>query len=174
MFMELKNFLRITFFGIAIPLFSWWLFPKLGMFLGIWIAIGVVRFLYEFMDWYYDVWLATDVSIVEVMWEGFFEKSSARIEYHTIQGIGYEVKGVLPTVFNYGSIILEKFTGNPSVFDGAISPKKTAAKLTAVQEQFVVNKSFRDHNALQSVLADLVQKHVVEYGLPQEQEIEDN
>lgn len=167
--MEMKNFLKVLFFGAFIPVFAWWIFPKITIFAIAWLSIGLLRFLYEFFDWYYDVWLVTSVSIVEIMWRGFFDKSSARIEYHTIQGIGYEVKGFMQTIFNYGTITLDKYTGIASVFDGAIGPRKKAEMLTKVQEDFITNKSFRDHRALQGILTDLLQKHIVDHGLPEEE-----
>lgn len=172
--LEFKIFFKIFFFGLFIPLFGWWLFPQVALFALIWIAIGSVRLIYEFFDWYYDVWLVTSASIIEIMWKGFFDKSSSRIEYHIIQGIGYEVKGFLPTLFNYGTIGLDKFTGNSSVFEGAINPKKKADMLTKAQETFVSNKSFRDHRALQGVLTDLLQRHIVENGISTEKEKDAN
>lgn len=168
--MQMKDFFRIGFFGILIPLFFWWLFPQIVLFSLVWISIGIFRFIYEFLDWYYDAWVVTNVSIIEIIWKGFFEKSSARIEYHIIQGIGYEVKGFTRTLFNYGTIALEKFTGNPSIFDGAVNPKRKAELLTKAQEDFVTNKSFRDHRALQGIMTDLLQRHIVEHGIPQEEE----
>ncbi|MBP9718327.1 hypothetical protein KBD59_03455 [Candidatus Gracilibacteria bacterium] len=166
LFLELKNFFKVFFFGLFLPVFAWWLFPKLLPLTILWGVIGVVRFLYEFFDWYYDAWLVTNVSVVEVIWEGFFKKSSARIEYHIIQGIGYEIKGIFRTLFNYGSITLEKFTGHPSTFDGAISPKKKVEMLTRAQDEFVKHKNYRDHHALQGLLSDLLQQHVLEHGVP--------
>ncbi len=165
LFMQLGDFAKITFFGLIVPLFVMWLFPKTIVITGVWFLVGVVRFIYEFFDWYYDAWLVTDVSIIAITWQGFFEKSSARIEYHIIQGIGYEVKGIVRTIFNYGDITLEKFTGNASVFNGAVRPKKKVEQLGAAQEQFVKHKNFRDHHALQSLLTDLMHQHVVEYGI---------
>lgn len=170
--MELKRFFKVMFFGVLIPAAAWWLFPQIALFAMVWLGIGIIRFLYEFFDWYYDVWLVTNVSIVEVIWEGFFSRSSSRIEYHIIQGIGYEVTGLLRTIFNYGTITLEKYSGNPSVFDGAVGPRKKSEMLTQAQEEFVKNKSFRDHRALQGILTDLLQSHVAEHGLPEEEEEE--
>lgn len=168
LFMQAKDFFYIFAFGIFVPGFVFWLFEAARLFAAIWLAIGLIRYIYEFFDWYYDVWLVTNMSVVEIMWKGFFEKSSARIEYHTIQGIGYEVKGLLRTVFNYGTLVLDKFAGVSSVFDGAVNPKKKSEMLTAAQEEFVRNKSFRDHQALQGILTDLVQRHVVENGVGEE------
>lgn len=167
-FMQLKGFFKMFFFGIFIPTFAWWLFPQITLFASVWLAIGILRFVYEFFDWYYDVWLVTTSSVVEIMWEGFFKKSSSRIEYHTIQGIGYDVTGLIPTVFNYGTLMLEKFAGAASVFYGAVNPKKKAEMLTHAQEKFVTNKSFRDHRALHSVLTDLLQRHIVENGIKED------
>ena len=176
LFMQAKSFFKVFFFGIFIPLVAWWLFrdiKEIALFAAVWLAIGVLRFIYEFFDWYYDVWLVTNASIVEIMWEGFFKKSSTRIEYHIIQGIGYEVTGFGRTIFNYGTIALDKFAGGQSVFDGAISPRKTSEMLTKAQEDFVTNKSFRDHRALQGILTDMLQKHIVEHGVPEGEEEEE-
>lgn len=170
LFMQSKSFFKVFFFGVFIPVFFWWLFPQIALFAAIWLAIGVLRFTYEFFDWYYDVWLVTDASIVEIMWEGFFKKSSARIEYHIIQGIGYEVKGFGRTIFNYGTIALDKFTGGQSIFDGAVSPRKKAEMLTKAQEDFITSKNFRDHRALQGILTDMLQRHIVEHGVTEEEE----
>lgn len=172
MFMEAKHFLKIIFFGLLLPAFAWWIFPQIALFAAVWLSIGAIRFIYEFFDWYYDAWLVTTASIVEIMWRGFFDKSSTRIEYHIIQGIGYEVKGLARTLFNYGTITLDKYSGIPSVFDGAINPRRKAEMLTKAQEDFVTNKSFRDHRALQGILTDLLQKHVVDFGVTAEQEEE--
>ena len=168
LFMQTKDFLKIIFFGLLVPAFAWILFPAITLFAVIWLAIGFVRFFYEFFDWYYDVWLVTTVSIIEIMWQGFFNKSSSRIEYHIIQGIGYDVNGFMQTLFNYGTITLEKFAGAASAFQGAINPKRKAEMLTGAQEKFVTNKSFRDHRALQGVLTDLLQRHIVEHGVSEE------
>lgn len=173
LFMEAKGFLKVFFFGIFIPVFFWWLFPQIALFAAIWLAIGLLRFIYEFFDWYYDVWLVTNASIIEIIWEGFFKKSSTRIEYHIIQGIGYEVKGVLRTVFNYGTIALDKFTGGQAVFDGAVSPRKKAEMLTKAQEDFVTNKNLRDHRALQGIMVDMLQRHIVEHGVTEAEEEEE-
>lgn len=164
-FLQMKDFAKILFFGLIVPTFILWLFPQTLLFSAIWIAIGLIRFGYEFLDWYYDVWLVTNVSIIEIMWQGFFEKSSARIEYHIVQGVGYEIKGFIRTIFNYGDITLDKFTGNPSIFKGALRPKKKVERIGAAQEEFVKHKNYRDHHALQNLLADLMQQHVVEYGM---------
>lgn len=164
-FMAFKHFSQIFFFGIFIPFVAWWLFPQIAIFAAVWLGIGALRFIYEFFDWYYDVWLITNASIVEIMWQGFFNKSSARIEYHTIQGIGYDVSGFMRTIFNYGTVTLEKFAGAASVFDGAANPKRKAEMLTRAQEDFITNKSFRDHRALQGILTDMLQKHIVENGI---------
>lgn len=164
-FLQMTDFFKIIFFGLLLPVFVWWLFPQVAVITTVWIFIGVIRFIYEFFDWYYDVWLVTNVSIIEIMWEGFFQKSSARIEYHIVQGMGYEVKGFIRTIFNYGDITIEKFTGTPSVFKGALWPKRKIERLGAAQEEFVKHKNYRDHHALQNLLADLLQQHVVEYGI---------
>jgi hypothetical protein len=166
--LDFMQFVKVFFFGVFVPAFFWWLFPKSVLFTSIWLGLGTFRFAFEFLDWYYDAWLVTNVSVVEVMWKGFFDKSSTRIEYHIIQAIGYEVKGFGSTLLGCGSLTLDKFTGTMSVFEGAINPKKKSEMLIRAQEEYVRNKSFRDHRTLQGILSDLLQRHVAENGLAEE------
>lgn len=169
-FLEAKNFSKIGFFGILIPLIAWWLFPEVAIVAIPWMAIGAFRFVYEFFDWYYDAWVVTNLGIIQIMWQGFFDKTSSRTAYHIILMIGYEVHGFAATFFNYGTINMEAATGIHAKFEGAFRPKKKVEMLTRAKEEHDMSKSFRDHRALQTVLTDMLQQHVAEHGLPYEEE----
>lgn len=170
LFVELKNFFRVFFFGIFLPLVIFLIFPEIWFVAALWGAIGLFRFFYEFLDWYYDAWLVTNQSLIQVLWDGFFKKSSNRIEYHTIEGAGHEVKGMSRTLFNYGTIVVEKFTGNQLIFDGAVSPRKKVEKLLAFHEKFITQKNFRDHRTLRGILNDMIHHHLTKETLVEESE----
>lgn len=168
--LHIKNFAILTFFGLFIPFAIWFLFPQTLLFVSIWGAIGLVRLIFEFVIWYYEVWLATNISIVDIDWDGLFEKSSTRVEYYHVETISYEIKGFWATIFNYGDLIVEKSTGNNVKFHGVFRPKKVARELTKHQESLTQLKIFQDHRALQNLLSEMLTTHVKKHGIPEKEE----
>jgi hypothetical protein len=147
--------------GITAPIVVYFLFPKFLLICIIWFAVGFCGMIYHFFDWYFDAWLLTNQGVIDVQVNGLFDKSSARIEYHMIEGIGYTVKGVLQTLFNYGNVTIDKLGANTSiVLEDAPNPKKVEKKVMYYQEKFLRSKSIRDHNALKNMLSDMIAYHV--------------
>jgi hypothetical protein len=117
--------------------------------------------IYHIIDWYFDAWLLTNQGVVNIEMGGIFSKSSTRVEYHMIEGIGYKVHGFFGTVFNYGDITVDKLgTSTSVVLLDAPNPKKIEKKVMYYQEKFLRSKSIRDHNALKNMLAEMIAYHV--------------
>ncbi|KKU79111.1 MAG: hypothetical protein UY05_C0038G0003 [Candidatus Peregrinibacteria bacterium GW2011_GWA2_47_7] len=156
---------KILFFGVLLPALLWLLFPKLFFICVLWAWSGLVALAYEFVKWYYDAWLVTDCSIVVIDWNGFFDKSSTRVEYHLTDEVGYEIKGFFPTIFNYGIITLVRGVGSPLVFASTWRPKDKVAIMLQYQDQFMRKKNFRDHKTLKGMLADMLHLHQTRDGV---------
>ncbi len=107
-FVHMKDLARVFVFGLLIPGFFYLMFPDAKLFWFGWLGIGTMMFLYKVFDWYYDVWIFTDIGVVNVEWNGFFDRAASRVDYHMIEGISYTVRGVWQTLFNYGDIMIER------------------------------------------------------------------
>ncbi len=152
---------KTTFFGILIPAALYLLFPGLLVVWAIWCLIGLVGLAYHVIDWYFDAWLLTNLGIVDVARDGFFNFTSTRIDYHQIEGISYTVNGFLRTLFNYGDITVDKLGTKTSVsLQDAANPKKLERQVLEYQEKYVAERSIRDHHALKDMLADMIAYHV--------------
>lgn len=149
---------KSLFLGVIVPLSLFFVFPPL---LHIWLAlaaVGALWFLYHLSDWYFDVWLVTNKGILDIEWNGFFHRSSTRIEYHTINGVSYEINGFWGTLFGYGDITVDTFGSATSfILKNGASPKELELEILRNQERFVQDKSYRDHETLKSMLADMLQ-----------------
>lgn len=167
-FFAIPHLSRDAFFGMLLPLALWFFIPQTLIFAAVWGWLGLLRFLYDLIDWYYDAWLVTNVSMLQIQWDGFFKKSSTRTEYHHVEAIGYEVKGFWATVFNYGTITVEKETGLQIVFKEAAFPKKKVEQMMQYQDLFITQKNIRDHRTLKGLLTDLLSHHFSEHGFPEE------
>ncbi len=144
--------------GIALPVLFYFIYPPLIALWGLWFFVGILRFIYNIADWFYDAWLITNMSIIDVEWNGFFSRQSSRIEYHTIDGIQYMVQGFWPTILNYGQVQLQQVGGAIIVsLKDATNPRKVEREVLRVQEKVIKDKSQREHEALKDILAGLVQ-----------------
>jgi Bacterial PH domain len=84
LFQNLTAFLRNLFF-----IFTW------IIFFIIWI------------DYYLDVWIITDRRIINIEQKGFFSRIVSELELENIQDITTNVRGVIPTFFNYGHLYVQ-------------------------------------------------------------------
>lgn len=152
---------KTSFFGIMIPVGLYFLFPQGLTIWLVWAFLGFCGLVYHFIDWYFDVWLLTSLGVIDIERNGLFDVTSTRIEYHMIEGIAYNIKGVLQTLFNYGDITIDKLGAKTSVvLKDAASPKKLERLVMKFQERFVYEKSIRDHQALKTMLSDMIAYHV--------------
>jgi len=149
------------FFGILVPLFLYFLFPQLIFVFALWAFIGFLGVLYVFLDWYYDAWLFTNVGVIDIERNGLLDITNTRIEYHMVEGIAYQIKGWLPTIFNYGDITIDKIGARTSVIlKDASHPRRLERILNKFQEKYVYERSVRDHHALKDMLSDMIAYHV--------------
>lgn len=156
-FTALRDVGKYMFFGFAMPLLFVFLFPPFWLFAGIWMFLGFFRIIYAMMDWYFDAWLLTNKSVIDLEWNGLFNRSSTRVEYHMIEGVAYEFSGVAQTVFRYGDISIEKIgSGAAVILKDAMNPRGIESAVLKYQNKFVSDKNYREHDALKGLLTDML------------------
>lgn len=104
--------LLIPFAISAIPPLIWqdnlWLFllPLGGL------AIGLLLFSYQFILWYFTVYIVTNQRLRQVTQKGLFGTSVVELRLSKIQNISYTVPGLSGELFKYGTIIIQTFVGD--------------------------------------------------------------
>ncbi|TSD02030.1 MAG: hypothetical protein Athens071425_184 [Parcubacteria group bacterium Athens0714_25] len=72
------------------------------------IAMFVWLFMFfVWIDYYFDVWIITDKRIVNIEQKGLFSRSVGELEFSKIQDVSTEVRGVIPTILNYGEVHIQ-------------------------------------------------------------------
>lgn len=152
---------KSSFLGITLPIILFFIFPQFVWFFAAWTLVGAGVFFYHLFDWYFDAWLLTTSGVVDIQRNGFFDMTATRIDYHMIEGISYNIKGVIPTIFNYGTITIDKIGAKTSVvLEDAAAPKKIEQMALKYQQRFVNDKSIRDHDFLKGMLSEMIAYHV--------------
>ncbi len=61
----------------------------------------------EFIDFYLDVWIVTNDRIVNIIQQGLFARTISELDLYKVQDVTSEIKGALPTFFNYGNVYIQ-------------------------------------------------------------------
>lgn len=160
-----KKVWKASMFGIIPPIVISFFYPQFWPVLIVWILVGVTFYIIKLIEWYFDCLLITNYGVIDVERNGIFDNSAKKIEYHTIDGISYEIKGFLPTMLNYGHIVIDKMGSGVHIdlYD-APNPVLVNKKILEYQEEFVKERMFSDHEALKGMLAEMIATHVKEKG----------
>jgi hypothetical protein len=70
--------------------------------------LSVILFFYTyFVTFYLDMWIITNDRLLDIEQASLFSRTVAEVDLYQIQDAASEVKGIFPSLFNYGSISLQ-------------------------------------------------------------------
>lgn len=147
------------------------------IFLGvaIWGVISVVWWLRTFFDYYLDAWIITDQGIIDIEWHGWFHRESTRVLYSDIQGVSYEIRGVLGTLLRFGTISIEKISSGEDILLEFVSKPRSIEKLILKRmETYLHSKNLKDASHVQEILSTLVAQHMALEEFDDEEEEDDD
>lgn len=65
-------------------------------------------FLFQnFIDWYLDIWIVTNHRIINIEQRGLFGRVMSELMLYNVQDVTSEIKGVVRTLFDYGTIHIQ-------------------------------------------------------------------
>lgn len=67
----------------------------------------IVFFFARFIDYYLDMWIITNHRVVDIVQTGLFARTIAELELYKVQDVRSDVRGIFPTVFNYGDLEIQ-------------------------------------------------------------------
>lgn len=71
-------------------------------YLVIWVTVFTV-----FIDYYLDIWIVTTHRIIDIEQKGLFNHQVAEQSLEMVQDVSSRVKGVIPTLFDYGFVLVQ-------------------------------------------------------------------
>lgn len=156
-------FVSILFFGFVLPWILYYVGFRSNVFLAVivvWTVLAAVRLLYDFIDWYSDVWLFTNMSIIIVEWHGLFSNTSQRIGYEDTEGVAFVIRGFWGTIFRYGDVTLKVISGSHVDLKNAKSPKKVELALMKHQGSYLNSREMSHAGGLKELLSQMVSHHL--------------
>ena len=157
--------MKAAAFGFLIPWTVWFFFPQLFWISVTWTIIVWLWFLYHFIDWYFDVWIATTTSIIDVEWRGLFHRLSSRIPYSEVREVSYEIKGIVGLVLRFGDASISMATSGTVTLNNIARPRFVTMRITELRDQYLSEQKVMQSDALQALLSDMVGHHVGDRGI---------
>lgn len=144
---------------VIIPLAVIWFYPSFYLYSILWFLFVVLMIFYDFFDWYLDVMILSDHSIIHAEWNWFFHSLSSRMPYESIDAVYYEHDWVASSGFNYWNLEIEREWWNRTVFENCANPKTAELKILEAQKRREWNRDV-DMWSLKKLLSQLVAEHM--------------
>jgi len=92
------------------------LWYTIGILLASVFYLSIYLFFYvQFLDFYLDVWVVTNDRIIDMEQFGLFTRTTTELDLFRIQDITAEIRGLFPTVFNYGNLYIKTASANTDI-----------------------------------------------------------
>lgn len=122
-----------------------------------WFLLSLVWVARNFFDYYLDAWLITDSAVIDLEWLGWFHRQSTRVLYSDVQGVSYEIAGIMATIFRYGTVSVEKIsTGAVVELPYVHQPRRVEATILKNMEAYLHKKNLKNATHVQDLLANFV------------------
>lgn len=89
-------------------------------------------------DFYLDTWIVTDHRILDIHQLGLFKRDISELRLSKIQDVTVKTEGLLPTFFNYGTVIIQTAGVIPEFkFEQVPHPQQVKDRILQLYDQFI-------------------------------------
>lgn len=92
-------------FFFLYPLFHWSAWGVLVFFVVL--GIGVLLLFRIFFVYSFNVFIITNQRIIDIDQRGLFDRTVSETIYEKIEDVSFRIKGIIQTIFHYGSIVIQ-------------------------------------------------------------------
>lgn len=102
------------------------------------LIIGIVLAIRTWFLWYRNMLIVTDQRLIDVDQKKVFHRVVSEVYYSNIQDVSFAIKGILPTLLQFGTIIVQTAANNETIeIDGIRRPEKLQASIVKLQSEFL-------------------------------------
>lgn len=157
------------FVGLALPTFFYYnnsfslqtLVPFL--YFETYAVILYFYLIYKVFDWYNDVWLITDLGVVDIDWN-IFTRHVIYIDYNDIKGTEIETHSFWDSFFNKGDVVLYTVgEDNNFILEGAENPHDISDQIESVVQELEEKRNEKEKEPMELLLhtlTEVVREHL--------------
>lgn len=89
----------------------------------------------QFVDYYLDNWIVTNDRVLNIEQHALFGRTMSELDLYNIQDVTSEIKGILPTLFNYGEVYIQT-AGEKTrfIFEHVLNPHEIRNRILDLAE----------------------------------------
>jgi len=136
----------IILLSFAIPI--WLHFAKFIFTYGIttvlyyfWMVFWVGYMVYQYINWYRDQFIITTQRLINIDQRSLLHRRVAEVELDKIQNITHIIKGLSPTMFNFGTVIVQSAGANDLMLEQISNPALIQEDITRLVKEATADKS---------------------------------
>lgn len=136
------NFEEKVFRGVAVNI--------LVLVTSVYYFVAITFAFVAWISFYYDVYIVTKSEIIEITQEGFFGRKISQLSLLRVQDVTSSIKGILPTLFTFGDVLVETASEQKESFllQSVPKPQEICSRIMALHDE-VVGKEGRQHQLLE-------------------------
>ena len=132
--LPLCGFLLISFFASDVASFKIHEYLPYVIFLySFWILINWMVLATIWTDYYLDIWCITNRRVIKIDQIALFNRKTGSFRLERIQDINVEVKGIIETLLDYGTIHVQTASEDAEEFKANYLPKPQEIKATILK-----------------------------------------
>lgn len=117
-----------------------------GIFLNFLVLFGsayylvICTFIYgAWISYYYDIYIVTKELVVDIVQGGFFNRKISQLSMLRVQDVSSSIKGVFPTMFAYGDVLIETAGEKAETFllKAVPNPQQFSAKVLEIHNRVI-------------------------------------
>lgn len=97
-------------------------YPSASVIAAVLLLLALVYAFYYFLIWYYDVHIITNIRVITNAKKSLFSREVTEFSYGDVADVLYRVKGILATLFQYGTVAVSLKNGQIRELDDLATP----------------------------------------------------
>ncbi|HLC99356.1 MAG TPA: PH domain-containing protein [Patescibacteria group bacterium] len=101
------------------------------------LVIGLFLTFRTWFLWYRNVFIITNQRLIDIDQKSLFHRVVSEILYDKIQDVSFSIRGVLPTLFHFGTLLVQTAGKmNTIEFEGIRNPEKMQSTIVRLQAEY--------------------------------------
>ena len=88
----------------------------------LWHVFWIGYMVYQYLTWYLDKYIITNQRIIDIDQQGLFRRKVSEVELSRIQNITHLIAGIIPTMLNFGTVVIQSAGANDLTLDAVANP----------------------------------------------------
>lgn len=130
--------------------------------LEIYLIIAFIKIVYEIFNWYNDVWIITNESVIDLDW-AIFKTDAKSVKYENIEWVWVEQDGIWDKILNKWTVVIHKIWDDSFHINNAVIPYEAVNEIERISKEKLSGSGKEDRfdlmmNALSWVVDDYLER----------------